>query len=302
MRSSWPCSSAARARVLVTRVDLVIAAAVDFPGAEHDERARLLTWRTAAAGDFTVAVVTAGTSDGPAADETAAIARAIGLRVQEIRDALLRALVCQYGPPSAVTIRAHGYGAGTGDNPEGANVLPAVLGEAIGPHPDAQLLTIIETTVDDVTGEVLGAVIGYLLADGALDAWDAPVVGKTGRRAHVITALCASDIAGLIEQRLLRETGSLGARHHSVVRHALARQFTEVQVCGHPVRIKIGPHRSKPEHDDVLAVARATGLPIRSVAEQALAEYGRSHQRPGRARSPPRSVIPSQPAVAIGFR
>jgi NCAIR mutase (PurE)-related protein len=34
-----------------------------------------------------VAVVTAGTSDGPVADETAAIARAIGLRVQEIRDA-----------------------------------------------------------------------------------------------------------------------------------------------------------------------------------------------------------------------
>jgi hypothetical protein len=192
--------------------------------------------------------------------------------------ALLRALVCQYGPPSAMTIRAHGYGAGTGDNPEGANVLPAVLGEAIGPHPDAQQLTIIETTVDDVTGEVLGAVIDYLLAHGALDAWAAPVVGKEGRPAHVITALCASDIAGLIEQRLLRETGSLGARHHSVVRHALARQFTEVQVCGHPVRIKIGPHRSKPEHDDVLAVARATGLPIRSVAEQALAEYGRSHQ------------------------
>lgn len=71
-------------------------------------------------------------------------------------------------------------------------------------------------------------------------------------------------------------------------------------MCGHPVRIKIGPHRSKPEHDDVLAVARATGLPIRSVAEHALAEYGPS--RPGRARSPPRSMIPSQPAVAIGFR
>jgi pyridinium-3,5-biscarboxylic acid mononucleotide synthase len=73
--------------VLVTRVDLVIAAAVDVPGAEHDERARLLTWRPAAAGDFTVAVVTAGISDGPVADEIAAIARAIGLRVQEIRDA-----------------------------------------------------------------------------------------------------------------------------------------------------------------------------------------------------------------------
>jgi uncharacterized protein (DUF111 family) len=153
----------------------------------------------------------------------------------------------------------------------------AVLGEAIGPHPDAQLLPIIETTVDDVTGEALGAVIDYPLADGALDAWAAPVVGKKDRPAHVITPLCAPDIAGLIEQRLLPETGSFGAHHRSVVRHALARQFTEVQVCGHPVRINIGPHRSKPEHDDVLDV-RATGLPIRSVVEQALAAYGRSHQ------------------------
>ena len=122
-----------------------------------------------------MAVVTAGTSDGPVADETAAIARRHrlagagrprrrgrrrlsrrwvtrrlsaagwpGETVTPTGAALPRALVCQYGPPSAMTIRAHGYGAGTGDNPEGANVLPAVLGEAIGPHPDDQLLTIID--------------------------------------------------------------------------------------------------------------------------------------------------------------
>lgn len=123
--------------MLVTRVDLVAAAAaVDVPGAEHDERARLLTWRPAAAGDFTVAVVTAGTSDGPVADETAAIARRHrlagagdprrrgrrrpsrcwvtrrlsaagwpGETVTPTGAALPRALVCQYGPPSAMTIR-----------------------------------------------------------------------------------------------------------------------------------------------------------------------------------------------------
>lgn len=123
--------------MLVTRVDLVVAAAaVDVPGAEHDERARLLTWRPAAAGDFTVAVVTAGTSDGPVADETAAIARRHrlagagdprrrgrrrpsrcwvtrrlsaagwpGETVTPTGAALPRALVCQYGPPSAMTIR-----------------------------------------------------------------------------------------------------------------------------------------------------------------------------------------------------
>jgi uncharacterized protein (DUF111 family) len=109
-----------------------------------------------------------------------------------------------------MTIRAHGYGAGTRDNPEGAQRAAGCSRRGYRAAPGRSAADIIETTVDDVTGEVLGAVIDYLVADGALDAWAAPVVGKKGVR-HVITALRAPDIAGLIEQRLLRETGSLGA-------------------------------------------------------------------------------------------
>jgi uncharacterized protein (DUF111 family) len=45
-----------------------------------------------------------------------------------------------------------------------------------------------------------------------------------------------------------------------------------VTVQGHRVRVKIGPHRAKPEHDDVAAAALATGLPRRVVAEQALSQ------------------------------
>ena len=41
-------------------------------------------------------------------------------------------------------------------------------------------------------------------------------------------------------------------------------------VQGHRIRIKVGPHRAKPEHDDVAAAALATGLPRRVLAEQAL--------------------------------
>ena len=53
---------------------------------DYDPRARLLRWRPAPPGGYRVAVVTAGTADGPVADEAAAVARAAGLEVAEFRD------------------------------------------------------------------------------------------------------------------------------------------------------------------------------------------------------------------------
>ncbi|MGI5131641.1 nickel pincer cofactor biosynthesis protein LarB [Pseudonocardia sp. CA-107938] len=74
--------------VLVTRVEPEVAEAVlaAVPGGVHDPRARLLHWRAAPPGTFTVAVVAAGTSDGPVAAEAAAVAGAIGLVVDAIHD------------------------------------------------------------------------------------------------------------------------------------------------------------------------------------------------------------------------
>ncbi|MCG5212590.1 nickel pincer cofactor biosynthesis protein LarB [Streptosporangium sp. KLBMP 9127] len=78
--------------VLVTRVgpataDAVLAAVPGFQGAgSYDAVARLLVWRPAAPRGFAVTVVTAGTSDGPVASEAAAVAKAIGLTVDVVRD------------------------------------------------------------------------------------------------------------------------------------------------------------------------------------------------------------------------
>jgi NCAIR mutase (PurE)-related protein len=82
--------------VLVTRVEPAVAAAVlaghdtdgpDGPLATYHPAARLLVWRPAAPIGFTLAVVSAGTSDGPVAAECAAVASAIGLTVTRISDA-----------------------------------------------------------------------------------------------------------------------------------------------------------------------------------------------------------------------
>jgi uncharacterized protein (TIGR00299 family) protein len=198
--------------------------------------------------------------------------------------ALLHAAGCRYGPMPAMRVARSGYGAGARDVPGRPNVLPALLGEPLdealdvppGQRPedaaagDTETLIMVETTVDDVTGELLGDLPALLLGAGALDVWITAVTGKKGRPAHVITALCRPGAAGPVQARLLAETGSLGARRHPVQRRALSRQAAEVTVQGHRIRVKIGPYRAKPEHDDVAAAALATGLPRRDVAEQAL--------------------------------
>jgi hypothetical protein len=53
---------------------------------EYDAEARLVTWRPAPAGEFTVAVVSAGTADWPVAAEARAVAAAIGLDTRIIHD------------------------------------------------------------------------------------------------------------------------------------------------------------------------------------------------------------------------
>ena len=210
---------------------------------------------------------------------------AAGETVTPTGAALLRAAGCRYGPMPAMRVSGSGYGAGGRDVPGRPNVLPALLGEpaedeeardpaAGGTAGHGETLIMVETTVNDVTGELLGDLPGLLLGVGALDAWITAVTGKKGRPAHVVTALCRPGDDGPVLARLLAETGSLGARRHQVRRQALPRRETEVTVEGHRIRVKIGPHRAKPEHDDVAAAAAATGLPARVVAEQALSQLG----------------------------
>jgi NCAIR mutase (PurE)-related protein len=74
--------------VLVTRVDQRTANAVraEVGGGDYDAEARLLAWRPAPAGTFTVAVVSAGTADWPVAAEARAVATATGLDTAVIHD------------------------------------------------------------------------------------------------------------------------------------------------------------------------------------------------------------------------
>jgi len=187
--------------------------------------------------------------------------------------ALLAALGCRYGEIPAMTLARTGYGAGTRDTPERPNVLTALLGLPTVTSSGREPLTVLETTVDDVTGEVLGQLIDRLLSAGAVDAWIASVAGKKNRPTQVITALCQPSDDAAVTAVLMAETGTLGVRRIDAQRDVLPRSEGRVIVAGHEVRVKVGPHRAKPEYDDLVEIARATGAPVRVIADRAQAAW-----------------------------
>ena len=184
--------------------------------------------------------------------------------------ALLAAVDASFATAPAMRLLATGHGAGTRKLADRPNIAVVHVGETAAV--DSQELVVLETNLDDVTGELLGHAIGELLADGALDVWASPAVMKKGRPAHVLHVLARPGDADRLGARMLVETGSLGLRRHAVRRTALDRAFETVHVLGQPVRRKRGPHGAKPEYEDVARAARVLGLPLRAVSSLAANE------------------------------
>jgi pyridinium-3,5-bisthiocarboxylic acid mononucleotide nickel chelatase len=215
--------------------------------------------------------------------------------------ALLLAAGAQYGPLPAMTLARTGYGAGSRQLPDRPNVASVTLGTeppaavtsapvtsapvtsapvtsapvtsaAVTPQAGAvtgdEIVEVLATNLDDVTGETLGYVIAQALAAGALDAWVTPAIMKKGRPAHVLHVLARPQDTPALQQLVFAETGTLGIRRSTVSRTALPRRSMTVDLDGAPIRVKRGPYGAKPEHDDLAVAAGRAGLPLRAVAER----------------------------------
>ncbi|MFT3851774.1 MAG: nickel pincer cofactor biosynthesis protein LarC [Ilumatobacteraceae bacterium] len=194
--------------------------------------------------------------------------------------ALMTALADEFGPLPAIAVEAVGYGAGTLDIAGRPNVVQVVVGTtaAATATPDpGQPVQLLETNVDDATGEVVAHTIAALLAAGAHDAWATPIVMKKGRPAHTVHALCDPARAAAVGAALVRETGTLGLRGTALRRWPQARDERVVDVGGHAVRVKVSADRVKVEYDDAATAAAALGRPLRDVlhAAESAATAGR---------------------------
>jgi len=194
--------------------------------------------------------------------------------------AILAALCSEFGPLPAMTVTTTGFGAGARTLARRPNLTQVIVGVVAAGAGGGQTVVELATNLDDATGETIAHAVAAVLAAGALDAWVTPVLMKKGRPGHVLSALADEALAGVIAERLMAETGTLGVRARRVDRMVADRATGAVEVDGFEVRVKVSPGRVKAEHDDAARVAAVIGIPAREVARRA-EETWRARRDPG---------------------
>ncbi|MFA7197921.1 MAG: nickel pincer cofactor biosynthesis protein LarC [Methanoculleus sp.] len=174
-----------------------------------------------------------------------------------------------------VGIRAVGYGAGSRNPPGRPNVLRSMLVETEDRAHDDRV-DILETNVDDVTGEALAYTIGRLMEEGARDASATPIVMKKGRSGHLVRVVCCPDATDHLVGVMAAELGTLGIRCLPMVHRAVAERTIEpvtVTLRGreYTIDVKCGWSEGritsfKAEYEQAAACARDLGVPFREVA------------------------------------
>ncbi len=189
--------------------------------------------------------------------------------------AIIRHRVTEFGPAPLMRTLAIGYGSGTKNLADRANVLRITIGET-DVETGRDTIQILEANLDDMSGELLAPLVAALMGGGALDAFLTPVIGKKGRPAHVVTVLAAEDKAQALCELLFAHSTTLGVRTRTESRFILNRAWKSVSTPWGPVRVKIGARgetaiTTAPEYEDCLSVANAARVPVRKVYEAALA-------------------------------
>ncbi len=182
--------------------------------------------------------------------------------------ALLKHLSTRFGAVPAMNIESIGYGAGTWDLAI-PNLLRVFIGES-SDAADTDVVTVLETNIDDQNPEHYEHIMDLLFTGGALDVTLTHVQMKKNRPGVLLSVICPLSQAARMRRLLLTETSSLGVREQEVKRTVLKRRSLEVETPFGKARVKIadlgdGAHKYAPEYEDCRVLAKQNNVPLRDI-------------------------------------
>ena len=188
--------------------------------------------------------------------------------------------------PSSMTIETVGYGAGTRNSETPPNVVGLWLGQSTDESASTEQtaanigvkhqsnIVLIETNLDDMTGEEIGHAIQVLFNNGALDVWTTPIQMKKNRPGITLSAIASKDDLGRISTTFFTHTSTLGVRVRQLDRLVADRETIKVETEYGPIRVKLRKIDGKvtqiaPEYDDCARIASSLDLPIGRISDNA---------------------------------
>lgn len=221
------------------------------------------------------------------APATTEILSGSGLEIHSIGDRELltptgAALLTYFADPSDQLppgkIMTTGYGAGDAETAM-PNVLRIMLMETTGIL-SRDHMEVLETNVDDVTGEVLGNLFEALMETGAKDVAITPATMKKGRTGHIIHVIAHPEDSERIARELIRQTGTLGVRilptkHRFIAERKMENVNITIGKQTFQVAVKIAHDTSdevlhiSAEFEDCRRTSQECGLPLKEVIRRA---------------------------------
>jgi uncharacterized protein (TIGR00299 family) protein len=189
--------------------------------------------------------------------------------------AIIAALSETYGEINDLQTEKIGYGAGTRDYPDFPNVIRLMVGKIQASKARNQNLVLMETNLDDTTGQVLGMVMEKAFELGALDCWFTPIQMKKNRPATMVSILCNQENRRQLTELLYVETTTLGVRVVEVERECLERKFVKVETKFGEIDVKIGLLNGRrvnamPEFEQLKRLSGEHNVPLKLIKEEVL--------------------------------
>ncbi len=177
-----------------------------------------------------------------------------------------------------ITIERVGYGFGRKQFPW-PNCLRLCLGQARDSlqhavQADTDWVTVIESNIDNMTGELLGGLMDRLLSAGALDVSYTPIQMKKGRPAVMVSVICQVEEGDAMAGLLLSESSTLGVRISQAQRLRAQRTFENIETPLGSLQVKVKRLGGRiisasPEYEECQRLAHEKGLSLEDVYEVA---------------------------------
>ena len=179
--------------------------------------------------------------------------------------AIIAELSSEFTTLPAMKIQKIGWGAGTKDL-KIPNVLKVYYGEI---EEQNQKIVVMETNIDDCSGEILGYTEEMLFENGALDVFYTPIFMKKNRPAYRLTVVCKEPDMQTLQNIIFRETTTIGIRYRFEYRTELEREQILIDTKYGTLKAKKVVNNGEtyiyPEYESVKELAEKNHIPLKEV-------------------------------------
>jgi uncharacterized protein (TIGR00299 family) protein len=176
-----------------------------------------------------------------------------------------------------------GYGAGHKKLKGFTNILRLVIGNSsLLIETNKDIAYLIETNVDDISGEIIGHLIELLTEAGARDVTVISGISKKNRPTYIIRVITDQTKMYSVLELLFKESSSLGIRVQAIERFILPRSIVTIPVNIHEnrfnIHVKVAKDTSgntisiKPEFEDIRLISSRLGISVKRTIELATAQ------------------------------